>query len=368
MAPSRKSTIDGPIDPREALAKWQGERYSALSSYQQTLNLRENELLDANGRVGPRSKAYRTAAEDLHKAELMHRGIEGVLQRPLNRYHIPFAVFVTLTIALALLEAPVNKFLFDVALQSIGIFSFLASFVLAACLLILAHLAGTSIRQVWSEYRLRVVWSSLIAFLLIVAVLFTVVGVLTVGRALMAASTMGSFQDMFSAVRTTVVERGFWSAIAASFGDIHALILATVNIGGIFAAMMLAYYTHDPDKDYDAASRAVERLRKKMDRLDLQYSKAKQAVIAKHAPSLTAYSTIFKDANRNVIELKRRLGLPLDEDEDSMLIDKLDTLAKDSELGRPDAPEPRQRDEAEDDAPPAAPRDTRRPMVVANRG
>ena len=36
---------------------------------------------------------------------------------------------------------------------------------------------------------------------------------------------------------------------------ISALVLVTVNIGGIFMTMMLSFLTHDPDKDLDAASR-----------------------------------------------------------------------------------------------------------------
>ncbi|HVY19615.1 MAG TPA: hypothetical protein VHA70_05995 [Bauldia sp.] len=245
--------------------------------------------------------------------------------------------FAAFAVALALLEAPVNKFLFDVALQSIGIFSFLASVVLAFCLLILAHLAGKSIRQVWSEYRRRVVWSSLIVFLIIVTVLSGVIGILTVGRALTSATALTSFQDMFSAVQSTVVSRGFWGAIVDAFSDISALILATVNIGGIFAAMMLAFFTHDPDKDFDAAATEVDHLRATLAKLDRQFSKAKTAVIRKHAPDLTVFSTSFKNANVHVIEAKKKLGMPLDE-EDRLMIDKLDTLAEDSELGETEPP------------------------------
>jgi hypothetical protein len=336
MAAARRSPIDENADPRDALAEWEARRYGAHSEYLKIVNLRENELLEASGKVGPRSAAFQNAKQDLRKAEIERDGIHGVLRRPLNKYHVRWRFFAAFAVALALLEAPVNKFLFDVALQSIGIFSFLASVVLAFCLLILAHLAGKSIRQVWSEYRRRIVWSSLFVFLLIVVVLSTVVSILTVGRSLTSATAVASFQEMFSAVRSTVVQQGFWGALRTAFGDISALILATVNLGGIFAAMMLAFFTHDPDKDFDAASTAVNSQRTKLDRLDAKFTKAKTAVIQRHAPDLTVYSTSFKNANMQVIEAKKKLGLPL-EDEDRLMIDKLDTLAEDSELGKPGA-------------------------------
>lgn len=338
----KRSTIDDNVSPQDALAEWEGRRYGAHSEYLKIINLRENELLDASGKVGPRSSSFVNAKHDLQKAEMQRDGIQGVLRRPLNKYHVRGGYFAAFAVALALLEAPVNKFLFDVAMQSLGIFSFLASVVLALCLLILAHLAGKSIRQVWSEYRRRVVWSSLAVFLLILTVLTGIVGILTVGRALTSASTLASFQDMFSAVQNTVASRGFWGALADAFSDISALILATVNIGGIFASMMLAFFTHDPDKDFDAAAGEVDHLRAHLDKLDAQYSKAKAAVIRRHAPDLTVFSTSFKNANMHVIEAKKKLGLSLD-DEDRLMIDKLDTLAEDSELGETsgyDRPEP----------------------------
>jgi hypothetical protein len=346
---ARKSPIDENADPHVVLAEWVSRRYGAHSEYLKIINLRENELLDASGKVGPRSPAYQTAKADLQKAEIQRDGIQGVLRRPLNKYHVRWMYFAAFAVALALLEAPVNKFLFDVALQSIGIFSFLASVVLAFCLLILAHMAGKSVRQVWSEYRHRIVWSSLVVFLLISFVLATVVSILTVGRAVTAATAMVSFQDMFSAVQTTMTSQGVWGALTAAFSDISALILATVNIGGIFAALMLAFFTHDPDKDFDAAATEVDHLRAKIENLDKHFAKSKAAVIARHAPDLLVSSTNFKNANMRVIQAKKRLGQPLDE-EDNLMIDQLDTLAEDSELGET-APS----DEADYAPPPPSP-------------
>ncbi len=55
----RRSVIDEDLDPNDALAQWVGRRYGAHSEYLKIINLRENELLEASGKVGPRSTPFR---------------------------------------------------------------------------------------------------------------------------------------------------------------------------------------------------------------------------------------------------------------------------------------------------------------------
>ncbi len=151
----------------------------------------------------------------------------------------------------ALLEAPVNKYLFDVALNGSSFVSYTVSVAFAFFVLVLAHVAGRSIRQVWSEYRRKVLWTSLALFLLLSFVLAGIVAVLTVGRASTSAvSELSNFNDLLSNVRSNVTSLGLWGTVAAAFSDISALVLATVNIGAIFMTMMLAFFTVDPDKDF----------------------------------------------------------------------------------------------------------------------
>jgi len=354
--------LQGAQSTEDLLAKWEGERAHALQLFDAVLNQRENELLPVAVACGPESKSYRNTQVRLHEAETMLTGIRDAVFRPLNRYHFGWYVFAGFAIALALLEAPVNKFLFDVALQTIGIFSFLASTVLAFCLLILAHLAGKSIRQVWSEFQRRIVWSSLLVFLFITGVLAIVVGILTIGRAATSVAAIASFQDMFTAVRSNVAEQGgVFGAVKAAFSDISALILVTVNIGGIIAAMMLAYFTHDPDKDYDAAYDAAERHRVRLDDQETRFARASDRIIKKHAVKLTVASARFNEANKHVTELKRRLGLPFDDPLDTLNIDARDTMAERSEhagaIGAGGPHEATSEDDGgEDDIPAPAPR------------
>lgn len=346
---AKKSPINSAEDPNEALGRWIAHRQAAKGDYSKILNERENELLAANASCGAKSSKFQTATSELEEARLQRDEIHGVIRRPLNRYHVHPGVFALFVVGLAFLEGSVNKFLFDVTLSSIGFVSYATSFVVALLVVIAAHFAGKWIRQSWSEYRSKLVWSYVAYSALVVVGLFCIVSMLTVGRSLTAANAgIASFQDMFSAVTTTVAQRGLLATLAAAYSDMSAMILATVNFAGILVAMMLGVVMHDPDKDFDLAATKVERLRAEIDRLDEQYTKAKTRVIAKYSSHLSAVSTRFKAANKQVMQLKHRLGLPPDAD-DEFLIDEWDDLAETSDLGDPRDKAPAKSPEAASD-------------------
>jgi hypothetical protein len=296
------------------------------------LNERGNQIVSLSEKAGPRSDKYLNAKKDLDRAEQEYERINATIRRPLHRWELPFWVLLSFAFALAFFEAPVNKFLFDVALQSSNLTSWTISFGFACALLLLAHVAGFSLRQVWSTYRKRIVWSSLVIFVLMAAILFVLVSILTVARASFAAEA-GTIRDLLSDVRTTLQSVGVWGALRNAFGNLSALVLATVNIGGIFMAMMLSFFTHDPDKDFDAVAHTVERRRRRLAKIVREFISRKEKVVKEFAPDLAGHGALHRTANMNIIEMKRRLGQELD-GEDSEVIDKLDTMAEDSEHWR----------------------------------
>jgi hypothetical protein len=163
------------------------------------------------------------------------------------------------------------------------------------------------------------------------AVVGTVISILTVGRASTAAdAALGGFNDIFSAVSSTIESVGVWRTVASAFSNIPALILATVNLGGAFVAFLLAFFSHDPDKDFDLAAVALERCRETVKRLQGDYLRRRKKIIRNYEPDLSGISGRHSSANRDVIEFKTKLGMPLDE-EDGRSIDDLDRLAEESE-------------------------------------
>jgi hypothetical protein len=316
-------------DPHEALAKAEAKRFAAKAAFKEVLNDRGNRIYALNEKSGPKSKPYRDAEHELERSRAEYDRIKAVLRRPLSKWHVRPAILLAVGTVLALLEAPVNKFLFDVALQSSSFASYTISIMFAAVLLILAHVCGRSLRQVWSEYRTRIVWSSVLIFILTLGVLFTLVSILTVARASFASSA-GTIQDLFSGVRSSLGAHGIFGTLANAFSDMSALVLVTVNVGGIFMTMMLAFFTHDPDKDFDQAAHALAKDQKHLNSIHRVYVEAKGKIIKAIAPDLAGYSANHKTANMTVIEFKRKLGRPLDED-DREVIDDLDQMSEDAE-------------------------------------
>lgn len=319
-------------DPYEQLGRWKGARQKAHSEYVKLLTERKNSLLALQIDHGPRSDAYTNARRELERNESQFERIQAVVRRPVNKYAIAPWAFWIFALALAIFEAPVNKFLFDYAIQGSNLTSYIVSTVFAVLLLLISHIAGRCIRQIWSEFRRRVVWSNLIISILAVIGLALIVSILTIGRARYSAGAADptGFGGLFDEVSKQVGDLGFFGSLTAAFSDISALILFTINFGGILTAMALGYFSHDPDKDFDHAQSALAVSEKKITRLQKRYAKSRAKVIRGFGPDLTGASRNYAEANNRIIELKTTLGEPLDS-QDEFILDSLDNLAEESE-------------------------------------
>jgi len=317
-------------NPREELAKWMGARQKHHSEYIKLLTDRKNELFNVEGDHGPRSDIYLAAQREFERNDQQFDRLQAVVRRPINNLHIAPWIFWLLALGLAILEAPVNKFLFDYAIQGTNLTSYLVSTAFAILLLLLAHLAGRCLRQVWSEYRRRVVWSNLIIGCLGVAVLAILISILTIGRARYSAGAADAgLGGLFTDIGGQVSQHGFFTSLFEAFGDVSALILFTVNFGGVMIAMLLGFFSHDPDKDFDHSEAALRKATRRLNKLQSKYAQSRAKVIRKFTPDLTGASRNFADANNKIIEMKTLLSEPLDE-WDRFVLDDLDTLAEEA--------------------------------------
>jgi hypothetical protein len=317
-------------NPREDLAKWMGARQKHHSEYVKLLNERKNEIVNIDLDHGPRSDTYKAALREFERHDQQFDRLQAVVRRPINNLSISSWVFWLLAIGLAILEAPVNKFLFDYAIQGTNLTSYLVSGAFAILLLLLAHLGGRCIRQVWSEYRRRIVWSNLIIACLAVVVLAILISILTIGRARYSAGAADpGVGGLFSDIGGQVSQHGFFTSLLNAFSDVSALVLFTVNFGGVTIAMLLGFFSHDPDKDFDHAETALRKATRRLSKLQAKYAQSRAKVIRKFTPDLTGASRNFADANNKIIEMKTLLTLPLDE-WDQFVLDDLDTLAEEA--------------------------------------
>ncbi len=316
-------------DPLADLAENTARRSSARAGYMAVLDQRGNDMLSVNEKSGPRSHQYLTIEARLREDEAQHERIKTALRRPISMMHLRPQLLLVIGVVLALLEAPANKFLFDVALQSSGFVSYAASFGTTAFLLILAHFAGSGLRQSWSEMRRRVVVWNLFIFLLGTSVALVIISVLTVARAAFASES-GTIGDLLGNVSGHIENLGPLGALVHALSDPSALVLACINLGGIVTAFMLAFFSHDPDRDFDHAHRAVAAGEKRLARIHAAYVRQRARIIATHAPHLVGYSANYNTANARVIELKTLLNRPLDDDDRFVLTD-LDQMAEEAD-------------------------------------
>ncbi|MEQ1933103.1 MAG: hypothetical protein ABL962_04395, partial [Fimbriimonadaceae bacterium] len=200
-------SMENPADPRTALAENTARRYEAKAHYKDVLDARGNELMSINERSGPASKGYMSLTTKLEQDQQQLQRIKTAVRRPISRWNVPTRVLVMIGALLALLEAFANKFLFDIALQSAGIVSYAVSVATTAFLLIMAHIAGSSIRQVWSDYRHKVIWSAPILFLVALSLSLFIVAILTVARAAFATQA-GTIGDLLTGIQDNVQSLG----------------------------------------------------------------------------------------------------------------------------------------------------------------
>ncbi len=318
-------------DPEEDLARWLGTRQKHHSEYVKLLNERRNELLTLQIDHGPRSDIYKNAKRELDRHDSQFERFQSVIRRPINKFGIAPWAFWLFALALAVFEAPINKFLFDYAIQGTNLTSYIISTVFAVLLLLLAHLAGKCIRQVWSEYRRRVVWSNVAIAIIAVVVLTILICILTIGRARYSAGAADpGLGNLFSEIGGKVGELGFFGSLGEAFSDTSALILFTVNFGGVLAVLLLGFFSHEPDKDFEHADDALQKSSKVIAKLQKKYAKSRAKTIRRFAPDLTGTSRNYAESNNRIIELKTLMRMPLDE-QDEFILDTLDDLASEAE-------------------------------------
>ncbi len=132
----------------------------------------------------------------------------------------------------ALVEAPVNKFMFDVALQGSNIASFAVSFVAAAFLLLAAHLAGRLTRQVKGEYRAKLYVSNILLAAVIMLALFVALTILTIARAEFSAAALTTGVEGLFSLGQKVASEGLLRPFINALGDTSALVLLDIQHAG----------------------------------------------------------------------------------------------------------------------------------------
>lgn len=309
-------------DPFHRLA---GERARHFHDYDAELAHRDDAVTRLFASAGPGAVVWQNLLDKRDHARSELDAISGQLGRPVGRMGWSKRAFIFVAIAFAIVEAPVNKFLFDVALQGSNLTSYLVSFAIAIFVLVAAHMAGKLTRQIWSEYRTRLHISNIVITALIAILLAVVVGVLTVARAEFSAAAAAASVDLFSNMTAKVASEGFFGVLASALGDVPALVLATVNVTGILATFLLGYFLHDPDKHFDKASEAHDGAIRALNRLDAKFKRGLNKTKQQSRERLDHINKKYNAANAAIVAEKTARGIPLGDD-DRVTLSSLDRM------------------------------------------
>lgn len=253
-------------------------------------NARRAEVANLDADMGESSdaraalvKKERTASEELSAV----RARVVPARRPLRTHWV--GVYIPLMVLIALLEMPLNQLSFELLLRGAPIFSWLLALACGAALVVFAHLAGVWLRQLNPEQRTPV---ALVAG--IIRLIF-VIGIAGLAIYIIAAlrqryvdfrsTPQGSLSQDVLAEPNSLEQVASTLAAAATDTTLSAVGWLILGLNVIFfaAGMLLAFRRHDPDPDYEratknneAATRAVrdhqEKYRTRRKRLDEKFA------------------------------------------------------------------------------------------------
>lgn len=260
--------------------------------------------------IGPTSQRYLRAREQYEDArDSVENARILVKNRELMRHPINPFVYAAFALVFLAFEAPINKFVFDVAFGSIALYSWSGAITLGLILLIIAHFDGVALRQVWSESRKRPYIGKALQFVVFTAFLLVAITCLAVARYRYSLAgtgqSLGSLVDDFSQIKSTT---DLLDLVKTAFSETTVQVLAIANAGGILAAIVVAMISHDPDANYDAAARRLKHVERPLRALERRYGRALARVNRRFAPRI-------KRLNEHIAAAKQR-PVAVDPDDD----------------------------------------------------
>jgi hypothetical protein len=313
--------------PTDEEAHFEGARAATIASYKATLDTRDALLGEAFKTIGPASEGWASLEEKLINAKDDCQAKFAALRRATDAMRISKLIVFFFFVCFALLEAPINKFMFDIVLKSNNLESYFVSLLVTGAMLGLAHVAGTQTRQLRGAFEDKIYFGKITVALTIMLILVLCVGILTIGRAsYSAAGASLPNLDIFSHIGVQVQNLGLWAALITALSDRAAVILATLNIAGIACAFFFAFITHDSDVFYQAALDEAASAQRKFGRIAKKYEKRISKIGRKFAPKLAGLVAAHGSQNAKVISHKRMRNVPITDD------DRVDISSFDSKL------------------------------------
>ena len=270
-------------------------RQIARDEFVATLEKRLADLRAAAAKLGPPSLVYQTiedkftdAKDELHRTSMKLGG-----RSPQVKFDNLFLFWLAFIIIL-ITEAFINKILFDMALLSSAIISIAASALLSCALVFLAHMAGYSWRQCWSDFRERIVWQHIVIGVLCAVIVVSIVLIIMYIRAEFALnSSIGTGFDFLKDIAKRISATGISDFLAKAFSTTKSLVMGALNAAALLVAFIVAYFSHDSDLELDARYRRFKKASKVLDSAQHRYQQAIDKVHKRYSNRLANAKDAF---------------------------------------------------------------------------
>lgn len=257
---------------------------------------KKEELEKLNQSLGPSSPKYEECARNVERAQteldLVRARLHGrPLRTSLEKIYLPFMV------ALAVLEAPVNRLSFELFFQESGAISLLLALLVGAALVFFAHMIGTGLRQIGSP---RTRWLLVLQIALILtAFLISIVLIYFVAIArqqfvdLIEQEASSSLAD---AIRGVGSISDVASVLASTSLSQTGKTFLTINLVVFVLGILAATVRHDPDQDYEPAFQRLTKAEKQLSILKSNHNKAVTRATEQHNEIINAVESRIQEA------------------------------------------------------------------------
>ncbi len=249
----------------------------SLANYTSLIQSRLAAMKKVAAMLGPLNSRYQRAEKDeAQAAQDLNDKKNDVGGRPVQIQIENRFLFWGISILVAIAEVFANKELFDMMFLGSAAKSFIVATVLSVTLFVLAHTAGTSARQLWSDSTQSWVPSRIfLCIITIIPVLLSVV-VLMIVRAYFETNSDTSITggDIFGGLTEKAQSDGLLTMVYQAFQSVEALGLGLFNLICLIGAFLIGFMSHDSDIHYDKSYRIHSKTKIALEHMQKRYDKA----------------------------------------------------------------------------------------------
>lgn len=305
---------------KAVLGKIIGQEESELESLNQRLqesflqeqadaqSARNSKLENLEQTIGPQSAAFESRRKQVARAEETLDGVRARLKgRPLRvqlvHSYAPIMIF------LSVIEAPINRLSFELFFQEDPLISLLIAFGIGVALVFFAHSIGIGLKQINSP---RTAWLKTFQIVLIVLAFVSAIVLIY-----FVAIARQQYVDLVSLEAGSSLR----DALLGSDGGLGSFVRAvvdtelsqtgytflTINLVVFVIGIIASAYRHDPDHDYEAAVRNLERAEKRLHKQKKLYEKTSSRITAEYDEILGEIDSRISSAEKELKSKQQKL-------------------------------------------------------------